>query len=252
MPWSDLKGTYVPEVYEQYTQDYIDLCVSKHQKLANDCDSDYVFVNSLDECIELFDQYQLPRVSSNDIFNIKFMLLDKLFDQYEYITYIDFDVIHKGTPTSKDIRSLTQQEFSVHYSDPIPDMLVHRNVRKLCNYYDVPIVRPIWQNNNGVITVSKQGWKKLNYLDCVKMVYADISWCEEICDESMLNFITLYNCVQVKHLPADYNTLVRSEEEFARRVANNNDFQMMHFTKHTGKQVLNQQLRDSSSILYQV
>ena len=110
--------------------------------------------------------------------------------------------------------------------------------------------RMIWQNNNGVITISKQMWAELNYLETIKEVYAKSQdqFAKEICDETMFNFITMYKDIDVTRYSPTFNTLVRRREEFD--IHTGNEFRMFHFTKHTGKEILNEELRNPTSILY--
>ena len=46
IPWSNLSGAYVPEIYENYTQEYIDLSKKKHIELAKQFGSDYQFIDN--------------------------------------------------------------------------------------------------------------------------------------------------------------------------------------------------------------
>ena len=107
----------------------------------------------------------------------------------------------------------------------------------------------IWQNNNGVITISKDVWEKMDYINTIKEVYKKAeSFANDICDETMFNFLTLYKDIEVTRYDNQFNTLVRKREEFD--CHDGNEFRMFHFTKHTGKEVLNEELRNPSSILY--
>jgi hypothetical protein len=262
VPWSDLSAAYVPEIYDQYTQDYIDLSVTKHKELADSFNSDYVFVNDTDYCESLFLKYDIPRLGHNDIFNIKFMLLEELFARYETITYIDFDIIQIGQPQQKDISALTTPSCAIRYTEPLPGKQVYEKTVHLCKLFNIEPSREVWQNNNGVITLSKQIWQQLDYINSLKVVYntaqetetiRDLSGKEfayTICDETMFNFLTMYKNINVTRLQENLNILVRNEQEFQNAVSSNNDFCMMHFTKHTGKEILNRELRNKSSILY--
>jgi hypothetical protein len=58
----------------------------------------------------------------------------------------------------------------------------------------------------------------------------------------------MYKNIDVARYQPEFNTLVRNREEFER--CDGNDFRMFHFTKHTGKEVLNEELRNPNSILY--
>ena len=49
IPWSNLSGAYVPEIYEQYTQDYIDLSVKKHKELL---ERTYVFGLNIQKAVK--------------------------------------------------------------------------------------------------------------------------------------------------------------------------------------------------------
>ena len=104
VPWSNLSGAYVPEIYEQYNSEYIELSKQKHKELSNMFGSDYQFVDDLHYCKGLFKKYNMPMLGHNDIFNIKFMLFEEYFKKYDKLTYIDFDIIHKG------ICSLTEKK----------------------------------------------------------------------------------------------------------------------------------------------
>lgn len=248
VPWSSLSGTYVPEIYEQYTTEYIELSKNKHNKLAEDFGSDYIFIDNLRYCKSLFQKYNIPMIGFNDIFNIKFMLLEEYFNRYDSITYIDFDVIQKGTPTEKERAELLNNSCGIHYVDPMPGYLIHDNVLRLCDDFNITPNREIWQNNNGVITINRDTWLELDYLRTIREVYKKVNYAEEICDETMFNFITMYKNVDVLGYSDQFNTLVRRRSEFDKHSSNR--FRMFHFTKHTGKDVLNEELRNPSSILY--
>jgi hypothetical protein len=249
IPWSNLSGAYVPEIYEQYTQDYIDLSVKKHKELADYFDSDYKFVNDTKYCKQLFSKYSMPMLGHNDIFNIKFMLFEEYFKTYNQLTYIDFDVIHKGIPNQKLKENFLDVECAIHYTKPLPGKGIHNKTEKLCEIFNVAPNRMIWQNNNGVITLTKDVWKEMDYLNTIKEVYGKAgNFALEICDETMFNFITIYKGIDVARYQPEFNTLVRNREEFER--CDGSDFRMFHFTKHTGKEVLNEELRNPNSILY--
>ena len=248
VPWSNLSGAYVPEIYEQYTNEYIELSKNKHQKLAEDFGSDYIFIDNLRYCKSLFQKYNIPMIGFNDIFNIKFMLFEEYFNRYDSISYIDFDVVQKGTPTEEDQHKFLSASCGIHYVEPMPGYLIHDNVTKLCNDFNIKPNRDIWQNNNGVITINKDTWLDLDYLRTVREVYNKVEYAEQVCDETMFNFATMYNNVDVQHYEDKFNTLVRRREEFD--CHEREEFRMFHFTKHTGKDVLNEELRNPLSILY--
>tara|TARA_B100002019_G_scaffold291791_1_gene312983 strand:+ start:1893 stop:2666 length:774 start_codon:yes stop_codon:yes gene_type:complete len=249
IPWSNLSGAYVPEIYEQYTQEYIDLSVKKHKQLADRFSSDYHFINNTRYCKDLFSKYSMPMLGHNDIFNIKFMLFEEYFKQYNTLTYIDFDVIHKGTPLQKDVDEFCNVECAIHYTKPLPGKGIHNKTEKLCEIFDIKPNRMIWQNNNGVITLTKDVWDKMQYLDTIKEVYNKAGdFAVDICDETMFNFITIYKDIDVTRYKPEFNTLVRNRAEFEQN--DGNEFRMFHFTKHTGKEVLNEELRNPTSILY--
>lgn len=252
IPWSNLSGAYVPEIYENYTQEYIDLSKKKHIELAKQFGSDYQFIDNLRYCNSLFQRYDIPMLGHNDIFNIKFMLLEEYFDRYDSITYIDFDIIHKGKPAVTNVQSFLEPECAIHWTEPLPQHGVHKKVTELCRIFNVVPNREIWQNNNGVITISKQAWKDLDYLRAVKEIYktVDSTLAVKLCDESLFNFITMYRGINVTRYDSEYNTLVRRREEFDCHFEEGNKFRMFHFTKHTGKEVLNEELRNPTSILY--
>lgn len=262
VPWSDLSQAYVPEIYDQYTQDYIDLSVSKHKELAESFNSDYVFVDDKEYCESLFTKYNIPRLGHNDIFNIKFMLMEELFDRYDSITYIDFDVMHIGNAQPKDITALTTPACAIHYTEPLPGLQVYEKTVHLCKLFGIEPTREVWQNNNGVITLSKEVWDKLDYVNSLRTVYATAQETETvrdmpgwefaytICDEAMFNFLTMYKQVTVDRIAYNLNILVRNEQEFQNAVSNNTGFCMLHFTKHTGKEILNNELRNKNGILY--
>lgn len=267
VPWGDLSGAYVPEIYDQYTREYIDLSIAKHKQLASLFDSEYKFFNDKQYCESLFEKYNLPRLGHNDIFNIKFMLMAELFEQYDHITYIDFDVIHKGIPEKGAVNKLKNTQCGIHWTEPQPGYLVYERTQVLCDIFNVSPSRDIWQNNNGVIAMSKKVWDCINYVDTIKKVYDRVlsldyvnlstetgmtdsaEFASSICDETMFNFITMYRGIDVTFLPATYNVLIRNEDEFA-GPSRSSDFAMMHFTKHTGKEVLNRELRNPNSIIY--
>ena len=249
IPWSNLSGAYVPKIYEQYTQEYIDLSVKKHKHLAEWFESNYHFVNNLRYCKQLFKDYRMPMLGHNDIFNLKFMLFDEYFKIYDKLTYIDFDVIHKGLPTLNDRKTFLNVDCAIHYTEPLPGKQIHVKTLKLCEIFKVNPNRMIWQNNNGVITISKDVWEKMDYINTIKEVYKKAeSFANDICDETMFYFLTLYNDIDVTRYDNQFNTLVRKREEFD--CHDGNEFRMFHFTKHTGKEVLNEELRNPSSILY--
>jgi len=250
VPWNNFKDTYVPTIYNNYTEQYINLTKSTHKKLSNDFDIDYVFVNDLDYCLSLFDKYRIPRLGPNDLFNIKFLLLEEYFEKYYTITYIDFDVVAINTPSTEQIHNLKSQTCSMWYVDPLPNNLLYQNVTRLCNEFEITPTRPIVQNNNGVFTINKTSWKNLNYLETLKEIYieTDLNFAETLCDESLFNFISLYRNVYVDRLDYVFNTHARSNEEYKR--IDKNDFAMIHFSKDTGKEVLNNLLFDPTSILY--
>ena len=161
IPWSNLSGAYVPKIYEQYTQEYIDLSVKKHKHLAEWFESNYHFVNNLRYCKQLFKDYRMPMLGHNDIFNLKFMLFDEYFKIYDKLTYIDFDVIHKGLPTLNDRKTFLNVDCAIHYTEPLPGKQIHVKTLKLCEIFKVNPNRMVWQNNNGVITISKDIWEKI-------------------------------------------------------------------------------------------
>ena len=136
------------------------------------------------------------------------------------------------------------------YVDPLPNNLLYQNVTRLCNEFEITPTRPIVQNNNGVFTINKTSWKNLNYLETLKEIYieTDLNFAETLCDESLFNFISLYRNVYVDRLDYVFNTHARSNEEYKR--IDKNDFAMIHFSKDTGKEVLNNLLFDPTSILY--
>lgn len=252
IPWSNLSGAYVPEIYENYTQEYIDLSKKKHNEFADQFGSDYHFIDNLRYCNSLFQRYDIPMIGHNDIFNIKFMLLEEYFNRYDSITYIDFDVIHKGKPAVTNVQSFLEPECAIHWTEPLPQNGIYKKVTELCRIFNVLPNREIWQNNNGVITISKQAWKDLDYLRTIKEIYktVNLDFAETLCDESLFNFITMYKNINVTRYDAEYNTLVRCREEFDCHRQEGNKFRMFHFTKHTGKEVLNEELRNPTSILY--
>jgi len=249
IPWSNLSGAYVPEIYEQYTQDYIDLSKDRHSKLSKSFSSHYHFINNTRYCKQLFEDYNLPMIGHNDIFNIKFMLFDYYFKTYDKLTYIDFDVIQKGTPTSNERNEFLNVDCAIHYTQPLPNKGIHDKTTRLCELFNVIPKREIWQNNNGVITISKDVWQQMDYINTIKEVYNRAgNFAVDICDETMFNFITMYKDIDVSRYDSQYNTLVRKREEFDCHIDKN--FRMFHFTKHTGKEVLQEELRNPTSILY--
>tara|TARA_B100001057_G_scaffold481953_1_gene556598 strand:- start:2930 stop:3703 length:774 start_codon:yes stop_codon:yes gene_type:complete len=249
IPWSNLSGAYVPEIYEQYTQDYIDLSKDRHSDLSKSFSSHYHFINNTRYCKRLFLDYNLPMIGHNDIFNIKFMLFDHYFKTYDKLTYIDFDVIQKGSPTSNERKQFLDVDCAIHYTQPLPGKGIHDKTTRLCELFDISPNREIWQNNNGVITISKDVWEQMDYINTIKEVYNRAgNFAVDICDETMFNFITIYKDIDVARYDSQYNTLVRRREEFDCHTDKN--FRMFHFTKHTGKEVLQEELRNPSSILY--
>ena len=249
IPWSNLAGAYVPEIYEQYTQEYIDLSRDKHSALSKSFNSDYHFVNNARYCKNLFSQYSLPMIGHNDIFNLKFLLFDDYFNVYDKLTYIDFDVIQKGVPTMNERREFLNVDCAIHYTEPLPNMGIHDKTTRLCELFNFSPTREIWQNNNGVITISKQVWEEMDYINTIKKVYDKAgSFAVDICDETMFNFLTMYKGIDVNKYESQFNTLVRRREEF--ECHKDDKFRMFHFTKHTGKEVLNEELRNPRSILY--
>lgn len=250
VPWSNLSGAYVPEIYEQYNSEYIELSKQKHKELSSMFGSDYQFVDDLKYCNSLFKKYNMPMIGHNDIFNIKFMLFEEYFKTYDKLTYIDFDIIHKGKCSLKEKENFLKPDCAIHWTQPLPEYGIFRRTKKLCDLFRFGPNRMVWQNNNGVITISKQMWEKLNYIETIKEVYAKapMLFAKEICDETMFNFITMYKDVDVTRYDPVFNTLVRRREEFDAHPGDG--FRMFHFTKHTGKEILNEELRNPSSILY--
>lgn len=252
VPWDrdNFKESYVPTIYDQYTEQYINLTKKSHEKLSNDFGIDYVFIDDLDYCLSLFDKYRLPRLGTNDLFNIKFLLLEEYFNKYDTITYIDFDVVAINSPNEQQVQNLKSQTCHMWYIEPIPDGLVYQNTQRLCNEFNIQPHRPIFQNNNGVYTLSKQAWKNLDYIETVKEIYrtTDLDFAETLCDESLFNFITLYKNVYVDQLDYCFNTMARTQQEYDKLPKD--EFAMIHFSKDTGKEVLNNLLFDPTSILY--
>ena len=251
IPWDQFKGTYNPTIYNSYTEKYIELTKNKHSQLSADFETDYLFVNDAEYCISLFEKHNLKRFGANDLFNIKFLLLEEYFEKYDAITYIDFDVVQVGTPTRDQIENLKTHECAIRHTPSNPEYLVHKNVKRLCELFDVPYIQDdVFTNNNGVFTISKEGWKKLDYLNSLRKIYnhLDEQFSSELCDESLFNFIRLLSQVPVTNLDEQFNSFARSREEYIR--LDKNDFRMIHFSKDTGKQVLNELLFDPNSILY--
>lgn len=251
IPWDQYKHTYNPTIYNSYTEQYIELTKNKHNQLSADFYTDYQFINDAEYCISLFDKYNLDRFGPNDLFNIKFLLLEEYFQTYDTITYIDFDVVQVGSPTQEQVEELKTDTCAIRYTPGSTEYLVHKNVKRLCEIFSVPYVAEnIFQNNNGVFTISKEEWKKLDYLNSLKKVYntIDKQFAFELCDESLFNFIRLLTNVPVKRLNTNFNTFARNREEYIKICKN--DFRMIHFSKDTGKEVLNELLFDPNSILY--
>jgi len=252
VPWprQDFKGSYVPTIYNNYTNQYIELTKKQHKKLSDDFDTDYVFVDDLEYCFDLFTKYDLPRFGPNDLFNIKFLLMEEHFKLYDTITYIDFDVVQIGTPNQSQIADLKSQICSIRYTDPMPGYLIHNNVSKLCDIFNIKNTSPIWQNNNGVFTFDKEIWNKLDYINTLKEIYSviDDQFASELCDESLFNFIRIYKDVEVTKLDDHFNQFARHKDEYEN--IDKTVFQMIHFSKDTGKEVLKDLLFNPLSVLY--
>ena len=151
--------------------------------------------------------------------------------------------------SQKDVDEFCNVECAIHYTKPLPGKGIHNKTEKLCKIFDIKPNRMIWQNNNGVITLTKDVWNKMQYLDTIKEVYDKAGdFALDICDETMFNFITIYKDIDVTRYKPEFNTLVRNRAEFEQN--DGNEFRMFHFTKHTGKEVLNEELRNPTSILY--
>ena len=181
VPWSNLSGAYVPEIYEQYNSEYIELSKQKHKELSSMFGSDYQFVDDLKYCNSLFKKYNMPMIGHNDIFNIKFMLFEEYFKTYDKLTYIDFDIIHTirnplsavSSPVNNWLRYETGKHFfakSIYFH---LDLIVNgiKKLKKIKKRLFLIQLEMLHHNHFGVMNDFCKTYN-LNYDDCMK--YASV------------------------------------------------------------------------------
>ena len=155
---------------------YHDRLLDNKKQYAKTCNADFKMYGYDDQYIEFSKKF--PLLSEYDIINLyKIWLIEELSKEYDYILYLDFDVVANRQSdffANNDVESriccqyndvtsetrMNSERYNRGFRAPITK---HWNAHALCNEHDQELAPYVF--NTGIIGTSKKITKKLGFFD---------------------------------------------------------------------------------------